>query len=367
MKFLLLAFILIIAFSCKQKKHDENHIDVLDTQMAELRKDPPLSFTDSIKYLKTWNIFYKSLSKNETSNIIKMSFPNVYCPVYQNQFNYYRDSKLVLLYFFLQAPNTQKYINDFSSKLDTCKPVIYDDELDNQEMIDYGLTANKNMKGFSVIFYTEQIAGDYKIWRSHQFKFIEDNGTYKFIRLNVDENGSMYQWKLPTSDSLYLLPDSFNISTNRFYSKYLLQLKEPILYKNKSEDEVYRFTWLRAFNNPVIIRFEKHNNAYTLYTKEMLDYKGYIPQKIKVNKAQQMNEYVWYSFKEKLKDIDFWKLNSKDTEPTPSDGAEWLLEGATKNMYHFTERNSPSSKKYRSCCLYLLTLSNLDIPEKEIY
>jgi hypothetical protein len=168
---------------------------------------------------------------------------------------------------------------------------------------------------------------------------------------------------------LYFPPgiNSIDSSTVQWLSKYLLEMKEPNLYTNNNNDEVYRFTWVRSFDNPIVIRFEKHNNNYTLYAKEMINNEGYLPPELKVNRTKNMTAYEWMRLEDKIKELGFWNVPTKDPRPEPIDGAEWILEAIVKNKYHFIQRNSPTDKKYRACCKYLLSLTQLKIPEKDQY
>ena len=374
------SFVLMMIIGCKHQKESKSsdNIEIVDTQMAELKKSPRLSTKDSLQFLKFWNVFHKLLNENDTINIAKLSLKNVYCPVYSKTFNYYKDSKLVPLWLFVNAPYKQNYITAFSSYLNKDTPAIYYDELDYREVNDLGFDTGKTVYAFSVTFNTEEIAGNYKLWKSHEFKFMQGNGSFKFMGLKVEENGSQYQWKLMSFDSLYfplygkvqdslINFNSLDTFKNRFYSQYLLQFKEPKVYIPQDKDETYRFLWLRSFDNPVVVRFQKYNNTYTLYTKEMLDNEGYAPQQIKVNTEEKMSPYEWNSFKEKINNLDFWNVVPNDPGPGVADGALWILEGSTKNKYHFAERHSPADDKFRACCKYLLSLTKLNIPEKEQY
>jgi hypothetical protein len=196
--------------------------------------------------------------------------------------------------------------------------------------------------------------------------------------LQINENGSSYQHKLMSCDSLYFPlfrtkqnsvenMNSLDTSLNKWYSASLFDFNEPNIYTYNGDDEIYRFTWLRSFHNPVAIRFEKHDDTYTLYTKELLDNEGYISNEIKVNAKVEMTSLEWQNLKSKIDDFDFWNIAPNHPDPRPTDGAEWILEGISKNKYHFIARTSPVDSKYKACCKYLLFLSKLKIPEENIY
>ena len=380
MRSMLISSFILIMLACNYQKEavNKNQIDVIDTEMAELKKEPPIAIKDSIRLLSFWNLFRELLLKNDTNKIINLSLKNVYCPIYQNNFNYYTNNKLVPLYFFLNAPYRDNYIATFSTYLKKDNPVIFASRLDSQEIANLGLERNKEVENYSINFNTKEITGNYVIHRSHSFEFIKNKDSYKFIGLKVDENGSQYQYKLMPCDNLYFPLhikgqdsatnfNSLDTSLNKWYSKNLLDIKEPNIYSYNCDDEIYRFTWLRSFHNPIAIRFQKHNNIYTLFTKELLDYRGYIPQEIKVNTETEMTFEEWERFKNKINYTNFWNTASNDQLPRPHDGAEWILEGFSKKKYHFIVRTSPSDKNYRDCCKYLLSLAELNIPKKEQY
>jgi hypothetical protein len=98
-----------------------------------------------------------------------------------------------------------------------------------------------------------------------------------------------------------------------------------------------------------------------------LDNEGYISNEIKVNAKVEMTSLEWQNLKSKIDDFDFWNIAPNDPDPRPTDGAEWILEGVSKNKYHFIARTSPVDTKYKTCCKYLLFLSKLKILEENIY
>ena len=134
---LISSFILIMLNACNYQKEavNKNKIDVIDTEMAELKKSPPIAIKDSIKFLNFWNLFRELLLKNDTNKIIKLSLKNVYCPVYQNNFNYYPNYKLVSFYFFLNALYRDNYIAKFSTYLKKGTPVIFASRLDRKSVV----------------------------------------------------------------------------------------------------------------------------------------------------------------------------------------------------------------------------------------
>ena len=154
---------------------------------------------------------------------------------------------------------------------------------------------------------------------------------------------------------------------NKWYSEYLSAMNEPVLYPNKSNDEIYRFTWLRSFDHPIAISIIKHENNYTLTWKECSAAGGTNPGKIIVNKQKIITKDNWTFFQYRLKQVNFWEIASKDTT-LGNDGAEWILEGKTPNRYHVTDRWTPhEGTDYYKCCDFLLSLTDLDIKADRKY
>lgn len=156
------------------------------------------------------------------------------------------------------------------------------------------------------------------------------------------------------------------------YSGNLYLMKEPVIYTDTSHNEIYRFTWLRSFHNPITIRIEKQDGKYMLYWKYFVDlrddpnWKLYdarfdtIKQKMIV-KQQEIDENRWIEFKNLLHQIDFWNMET-NKRIMGFDGADWILEGKTNSQYHVVDRWSPDRKnKYYQTCDFLIKLTDLKI------
>jgi hypothetical protein len=162
-------------------------------------------------------------------------------------------------------------------------------------------------------------------------------------------------------------PSVMNFKIN-WYSKQLIALKEPSIYRDSTRRETYRFTWLRSFHNPIAIRIEKLDNVYKLYWKLCSGDGGYAPGNLIIHKQKIIDKMAWYAFIELLRQIDYWKLNTFEEVSMGTDGAEWIIEGKRLNQYHWVERWTPNHEsKYFKCCNFLIDLTDLVIPEKDKY
>ncbi|MCB9174427.1 MAG: hypothetical protein H6589_07445 [Flavobacteriales bacterium] len=154
---------------------------------------------------------------------------------------------------------------------------------------------------------------------------------------------------------------------NNWYSSQLRAMSEPILCKDYSVDNSYRFTWLRTFHNPIAVRIDNNNGQILLTWKECDGAGGYEPGKIIVDKQKKISEAKWQEFQKMISQIDFWKMPSTSNEILGTDGAQWILEGINEGKYHVTDRWTPRGSDYAKCCEYLIELTDIKIKEKEKY
>ena len=198
----------------------------------------------------------------------------------------------------------------------------------------------------------------------------------KIAITNLDKSSIADTSLAPSNDKQYYFPlrvikDSevigFNTFENRWFSAQLFAMKEPVIYSDKSGNEIYRFTWLRSFHHPIAIRIEKHDETYILTWKMCDGAGGYKPGKLIVYKQEIIDKANWNEFKSRIDKMDFWNLKT-NRKILGSDGAEWILEGKKDSNYHVVDRWSEGGPaEYYRCCKYLLSLTKIDIPKKDIY
>jgi hypothetical protein len=170
-----------------------------------------------------------------------------------------------------------------------------------------------------------------------------------------------------TSGDAHVL-DTF---TNSWYSKMLFGLHEPVLYQSSDTSEIFRFIWLRTFHKPIAIRVTAKKGEHILTVKVASGAGGYDVGNLVRDTSFYISNNEWKEFSSQIGAINFWSLPSQDNN-RGKDGSEWILEGQETGKYHFVTRWSPranvtSNKDYRSCCYYLIQLSGLNIPDKELY
>jgi hypothetical protein len=195
---------------------------------------------------------------------------------------------------------------------------------------------------------------------------------------------------IPVNDSVFYFPvevfidsvdytNTIDISIDsgrvKWYSRDLRNMKELVLYNYYMNKCIYRFTWLRSFDPPIIIRLEKKGDTLTLFEKELLVYKRtiildeYTP-KIgrKVIKSYKtvtdsivLKEFespyslkLYQEFDSLLKKNDFLSLSTTVAWNWCTDGSEWILEVHTKDGYYVVNRFSGGGYEFREICDFLI-------------
>jgi hypothetical protein len=165
-------------------------------------------------------------------------------------------------------------------------------------------------------------------------------------------------------DSIHNRSGNFKV---RRFSYILFALKEPLLYNKVEPKIIFRFTWIRTFHNPIAIRIENNNNNYRLYWKKASGEGGYDSGDLVVNQEKVLTEQEWNKFIELINILKFWDQTTLGNYRGAYDGAEWILEGTTKEYYHVINMFSPSNGKFYDCCNYLITLTGMEFKEMEKY
>lgn len=156
-----------------------------------------------------------------------------------------------------------------------------------------------------------------------------------------------------------------------YQSEKLFELEEPIIFNEKYRKECYRFTWLRSFHNPVVIRIEKVDTFVYIVLKVANGAGGYQTGKVIKNDTIYLSLKDWISFNNNINNINYWEMPSLSKEIIfGCDGADWILEGRLKNKYQVVQRWSPTKDReinFRNVCEKLIKMSKLNLRKKEIY
>jgi hypothetical protein len=185
---------------------------------------------------------------------------------------------------------------------------------------------------------------------------------------SIDKNNSASRFYFPSATRLdsnkCIGLDSF---ANKWYSKHLRAMNEPILYEGKLNKEVYRFTWLRTFDNPIMIRIEKENESIYLFYKMTNGAGGYEPGEVVVKNKKKLSLNDWDKFIHLVDSCNFWSTMPCEKLIEGLDGSQWILEGATNDYYQVIDKWTPGEGAYYDCCNFLIGLTDIKIKKTDKY
>lgn len=147
---------------------------------------------------------------------------------------------------------------------------------------------------------------------------------------------------------------------NPYFSRILFILNEPVLKDYRGQKEVYRFSWLRSFSQPVVIRVEKHVENIRLYAKVSIGNSGYDPGKIRFDTAIIVRQEHIDTINSRLSSAGFWSLGAQSQNEIGLDGAEWIVEVYKDNRYHVVARWMPlKGNSFRQIGEYFISISGI--------
>jgi hypothetical protein len=151
-----------------------------------------------------------------------------------------------------------------------------------------------------------------------------------------------------------------------WYLRQLSAANEASLYGEsldhaKSSTKAYRFTWLRSFHEPIIVRVDVSSDGEMRLTAKRLTGKGgYDPGRVGTTVQRALSAPEENKLRKLFNDNMAISPDSADCI-IGSDGAEWILETRVGDSYHFAHRFMPNDGPVREIGLYLLSLTGWHI------
>ncbi|MCP4769464.1 MAG: hypothetical protein GY875_24810 [Gammaproteobacteria bacterium] len=157
-------------------------------------------------------------------------------------------------------------------------------------------------------------------------------------------------------------------SKRGWYTQHLKAAKkQPVSISSKQT--VYRFTWLRSFHNPIVIRIECAINC-TLEAKRLSGAGGYEPGEIAEKVNRQLSNEEKQAFTKLFLTTNFW-AGQPQTDIMGTDGAQWILEATRDDRYQAWDVWSPNYDSqfaaFQELCGFMIGLSGIEIPSNELY
>jgi len=185
------------------------------------------------------------------------------------------------------------------------------------------------------------------------------DSSIKTDKNNIPIESTQFYFPIPIFQEPNNLVDS-GIPPFRWYSDHLRAMNEPLLFNKKESKQIFRFTWLRTFDNPVAIRIEKSQDKIVLSWKLCDGAGGYDPGKLTISDSKTVNKETWNLFNKLVDRAHFWEMETLEKDPTGEDGEQWILEGKDEQRYHVVDRWSPKSGAYFDCCNFLIKEIKID-------
>lgn len=169
---------------------------------------------------------------------------------------------------------------------------------------------------------------------------------------------------------------SLNRSLPRFsdlrrdwYSKHLAAAGEPSLFQKArtGRSDVLRFTWLRTFDAPVIVRIDRlRGRAPHLSAVQLSGQGGYAPGNVSRKIRRLLTPIEAADLRRRLvvQNPLALPLGSDDCE-SGLDGSQWIIERAVANRYKLIDRWSPEHGEVRATGMAMLRLTGWKF--KDIY
>lgn len=189
------------------------------------------------------------------------------------------------------------------------------------------------------------------------------------VERRCDTSKTVDTGQAPESPSFYFTlksgiddgtPNRLDSFLNTWFSTMLFALREPKLNSNDGNEDVYRFTWLRSFHNPVALRLEEQCGHIKLFYKVCNGSGGYAPGRIVTDTVIYLTPEKLDSLNCLLNSANFWNMETVTNDAGGTDGAVWIMEGIKSGKYHLVVRHSPDKgSAFRIACEYLRSLTPL--------
>ncbi len=142
-----------------------------------------------------------------------------------------------------------------------------------------------------------------------------------------------------SSDPSALLAVSLHQFHRRWYSQHLHAMHEPSLScVPSSDEETYRFLWLRTFHHPIAVRVARSKEGIQLSAVELSGAGGYEPSSILKQIHKSLSSDQWQELTDTIRAVRYWLQPSVETGGIGLDGSQWIIEARRGQIYHVVDR-----------------------------
>lgn len=153
-----------------------------------------------------------------------------------------------------------------------------------------------------------------------------------------------------------------------WYAKHWDAANEPSMFElsrtlAKSQRESIRFTWLRTFHAPVMVRIERTGDAAAIVAKQLSGQGGYDPGIVERTLSRSLTPDELARLNAMLKETAVFSETPKLCN-LGLDGSQWIVERASADGYKFVNRWSPESGSVRVFGDFALGLTGWKFEER---
>ncbi|MDR6841542.1 hypothetical protein [Pseudoxanthomonas sacheonensis] len=171
-----------------------------------------------------------------------------------------------------------------------------------------------------------------------------------------------------SADDYYFANSALNQTDERsdafvrhWYSKHLTAMGEPSLSCGQP-GHVYRFTWLRTFHHPVVVRVIDKGSHAVVQAIELDGAGGYEPGKVLRRFEKTLSVDQLQELKNAFSEAQFGSMPTSE-ERNGLDGSEWIVEVSDTGKYHVVVRWSPDNGPIRDIGSRFLALTGWTFDE----
>lgn len=186
---------------------------------------------------------------------------------------------------------------------------------------------------------------------------------------------------LPLASQSYFPPSVLaenaieDTSNAEWYSKTLRALKEPSLWeiaKSNPQAEVYRFTYIRSFHDPISVRIVLQPETQVMVIKQARRTHGENTGRLVTNRTAKLPTDVAEALKLAVTQDMLWDLPAFIPRPEDTvqlDGSQWIVELVQNGRYHVLNRWSPDlpDEVRRIGELFMFGFAHLRLLYTEVY
>jgi len=121
--------------------------------------------------------------------------------------------------------------------------------------------------------------------------------------------------------------------------------------------DIYRFTWLRSFEKPIVVRIAQTEGGVLLMTASRLSGMGaYVPGSVEARIVRRLSQDEANQFRRALSAANGLRLRAVSCR-WGYDGAQWIFEGVDRGRYRYVERWTPDRGSVRALGLVMLSFT----------